>query len=93
MATPRIAGTLHEQAMDRAVEHMHRAERETDYRERDSLRMMAAVYVSMAKELRLGKTKSRTYADVRQVTPPPPPAMPLDSESLPPVDDEQRATV
>lgn len=94
MVTPRNPMPLHEQAMDRAVEHMHAAEHEEDYRVRDSYRMMASVYVSMAKELRLGKTKSRTYTEVRQVTPAPPPpipAIPRDGEAG--VAEEQAATV
>lgn len=95
---PRVPGTLHEQAMDRAVEWAHLAERSFDHRERDSYRAMSSLYVSMAKELRLGKSKSRTYStsEIRQVTlqppvPPPIPAQPLDQRTL--VDEEEGATV
>lgn len=77
----------HEHAMERAVELIHRAEDCTDYRERDSLRALAQAYTTMARELRLGTTKSKTYKGIKVERTPPPPAK-VDSDTIPPEDYE-----
>lgn len=76
-----------EKAIERAITLLHEAEDQTDYHQRDSLRALASVYVSLGKELRLGKSKTKVYGALRVDKPAPPPAQvhsfPEEDEEVP----------
>lgn len=80
---------LNEIAMERAIFLAQEAEATDDPLLRYANAQLSAVYVSMAKELRLGRIKSRVYSDHDTITPGPkvpPPSMLVESpgEVLPP---------
>lgn len=62
-----------EMAMNRAIEHARLAEEATTPEVANGQAAIAAVYVSMARELRLGRIKSRTYGRVGDPGPLPEP--------------------
>jgi hypothetical protein len=69
----------HDTAMKYAIDLLHQAEDTDDFRERDSLRGLASTYISMARELRIGRQKSK-YTTMNPTKPIKP--VPLDPEKF-----------